>query len=213
MAASAMPVLPDEGSTMVWPGANRASFSAASIIDRAIRSFTEPNGFWLSSLARMRTRGLGLSALTSTSGVFPIMSSTFMKTGTRGLLKSRLRQSGTLPRQTADLLLPDLSLDDPVAAQDRCFVTQAHDDVVPARVGRLGHVGGAGVGLGVGVAVHHADDLQATRLGIAIGPQVLLRIDRVHPARSGHVPARVEHGGLGRHRIAAEQAARLERQA
>src|SRR4051812_10536356 len=182
MAASAMPVFPDDGSRMVWPGASRPSFSAASIIDRAIRSFTDPNGFWLSSLARMRTRGLGLSALTSTSGVFPIMSSTFMKMGTRGLLESRLRQSGMLPRQAADALLPDLPLDDAVAAQDRCFVTQAHDDVVPARVGRLGHVRGARVGLGVGVAMHHADDLQAAGLGVAIGPQVLLRIDRVHPA-------------------------------
>ena len=40
-----------------------------------MRSFTEPNGFWLSILARMRTRGFGLSGLTSTSGVLPIMSS------------------------------------------------------------------------------------------------------------------------------------------
>ena len=100
-----MPVLPDDGSRMVWPGASRPSFSAASIIDRAMRSFTEPNGFWLSSLARMRTRGLGLSALTSTSGVFPIMSSTFSKTGTRASSKSRLRQSGMLPREAADRLL------------------------------------------------------------------------------------------------------------
>ena len=40
-----------------------------------MRSFTEPAGFWPSILARMRTRGFGLSALTSTSGVLPIMSS------------------------------------------------------------------------------------------------------------------------------------------
>src|SRR3954453_9600090 len=210
MAASAMPVLPDDGSRMVWPGASRPSFSAASIIDRAIRSFTDPNGFWLSSLARMRARGLGLSALTSTSGVFPIMSSTFMKTGNPGLLKSRLRQSGMLPRQKADGLLPDLAVDDAVAAQDRCLVTQAHDHVVPVGVGGLGHVGGAGIGLGVGVAVHHADDLQAAGLGVAIGPEVLLRIDRVHPARSGHVLARVEHGALGPRRIPGELPAGLE---
>ncbi len=41
-----------------------------------MRSFTEPNGFWLSSLARMRTSGLGDSAETSTRGVLPINSST-----------------------------------------------------------------------------------------------------------------------------------------
>ena len=41
-----------------------------------MRSLTEPKGFWLSILARIRTRGFGLSALTSTSGVLPIMSST-----------------------------------------------------------------------------------------------------------------------------------------
>src|SRR5215212_1096615 len=76
MAASAMPVLPDDGSRMVWPGASRPSFSARSIMARAMRSFTEPNGFWLSSLARMRTSALGESRLTSTSGVLPMRSST-----------------------------------------------------------------------------------------------------------------------------------------
>src|ERR1700750_599141 len=127
MAARAMPVLPDEGSRIVCPGASRPSFSAASIIDRAIRSFTDPNGFWLSSLARMRTRRFGLSALTSTSGVFPIMSSTFTKTGTRASSKSRLRQSGMLPREAANRLLADLAVDDPVAAQDGRLVAQADD--------------------------------------------------------------------------------------
>src|SRR4051812_10151771 len=134
MAASAMPVLPDDGSRMVWPGARRPSFSAASIMERAIRSFTEPNGFWLSSLARMRTCGFGLSALTSTSGVFPIMSSTFAKTGTRASSKSRLRQSGILPREAADGFLFDGAVDDAVAAQDRRLVAQADDHVVPARI-------------------------------------------------------------------------------
>src|SRR4029077_19897017 len=75
MPESAMPVLPDDGSRMRCPGLSDPSFSAASIIARAMRSFTEPNGFWLSILARFRTRGFGLSALTSTSGVLPIMSS------------------------------------------------------------------------------------------------------------------------------------------
>ncbi len=42
----------------------------------AMRSFTDPNGFWPSSLARMRTSGFGDSTLTSTSGVWPMRSST-----------------------------------------------------------------------------------------------------------------------------------------
>src|SRR4051812_28957010 len=74
--ARPIPVLPDEGSRMVWPGCRVPSASAASTIDTAMRSFTEPVGFWPSSLARMRTPGLGLSSETSTSGVLPTRSST-----------------------------------------------------------------------------------------------------------------------------------------
>src|SRR5688572_24907748 len=70
----AMPVLPDDDSMIVAPGRSRPSFSASSIIDLAARSFTEPPGFWPSSLARIRTFGLGLSSLTSSSGVFPMRS-------------------------------------------------------------------------------------------------------------------------------------------
>jgi hypothetical protein len=40
-----MPVLPEDGSMRVWPGVRIPSFSACSIIDRAIRSFTDPPGF------------------------------------------------------------------------------------------------------------------------------------------------------------------------
>ena len=58
------------------PGSSRPSFSAASIIDLAMRSFTEPNGFCISSLARMRTLGFGERLETSTIGVLPIRSST-----------------------------------------------------------------------------------------------------------------------------------------
>ncbi len=60
----------------VCPGLRMPSFSASSIMARAIRSFTEPPGFWPSSLIRMRTSGFGLSWLMSTSGVLPISSST-----------------------------------------------------------------------------------------------------------------------------------------
>src|SRR5919106_466673 len=78
--AKPIPVLPDDDSMMTWPGFSVPSFSASSTIDRAMRSFTEPPGFWPSSLARMRTDGFGLRALTSTSGVLPISSSTLPRT-------------------------------------------------------------------------------------------------------------------------------------
>ena len=74
--ASPIPVLPDEGSMRVAPGLSVPSFSASSIMARAIRSFTEPPGFCPSSLMRMRTSGLGLSDEMSTSGVLPMRSRT-----------------------------------------------------------------------------------------------------------------------------------------
>ena len=69
-------MLPDDGSRIVWPGGRWPDFSASSIMVLAMRSLTDPNGFWLSSLARMRTFGFGDSTDTSTSGVLPISSST-----------------------------------------------------------------------------------------------------------------------------------------
>src|SRR4051794_31632484 len=74
--ARAIPVLPDDDSTSVAPGVSRPSFSASSTMALAARSFTDPPGFWPSSLAQMRTLGLGESADTSTSGVLPIRSRT-----------------------------------------------------------------------------------------------------------------------------------------
>ena len=46
-----MPVLPEVGSRMVSPGLSSPRSSAASIMALAMRSFTEPVGFWPSSLA------------------------------------------------------------------------------------------------------------------------------------------------------------------
>ena len=40
-----MPVLPEEGSRMVEPGRSVPSATAASIIERATRSLTDPPGF------------------------------------------------------------------------------------------------------------------------------------------------------------------------
>jgi hypothetical protein len=48
---SEMPVLPEVGSRIVWPGVIAPSASATSIIDFATRSLTEPVGFCPSSLA------------------------------------------------------------------------------------------------------------------------------------------------------------------
>src|SRR5438445_9448730 len=80
--ARPMPVLPDEGSRTVWPGRRLPSASAASTMARAMRSLTDPVGFSPSSLARMRTPGLGLSVESSTSGVSPIRSRTDRRTVT-----------------------------------------------------------------------------------------------------------------------------------
>ena len=49
--ASAIPVFPDDGSIKVDPGLSNPCFSACNTIDLAIRSLTDPAGFWFSSLA------------------------------------------------------------------------------------------------------------------------------------------------------------------
>ena len=55
MKASAMPVLPDVGSTsVVLPGVIKPLRSASSIMPRPIRSFTLRHGSWVSSLTAMR---------------------------------------------------------------------------------------------------------------------------------------------------------------
>src|SRR3954451_6293866 len=103
--AMAMPVLPDDDSMIVQPGVTTPSFSASSIMVLAARSFTEPPGFWPSSLARMRTFGLGLSSLTSRSGVLPIRSRTLAKEATCGRLPSRLDGAAGHGRQDGDLVV------------------------------------------------------------------------------------------------------------
>ena len=74
--ARAIPVFPDDGSMMVRPGVRVPSASASETMARAIRSLTEPAGFWPSNLASKRTEGFGLSTLTSTIGVSPMRSRT-----------------------------------------------------------------------------------------------------------------------------------------
>ena len=67
-----MPVLPEVGSRIVWPGAIAPFSSASSISARATRSLTEPVGLRDSSFAQMRTPGFGDRRCSSTSGVLPI---------------------------------------------------------------------------------------------------------------------------------------------
>src|SRR5688572_13745264 len=117
-----MPVFPDEDSITVVPGSSRPSFSACSIMYLAARSFTDPPGFWPSSLARMRTLGFGLSADTSTSGVLPMRSRIESYTGTGAML----------PRVENNRLLGDRAVEDRVGPQHRLRIAQRDDHVVPA---------------------------------------------------------------------------------
>jgi hypothetical protein len=74
--AKPIPVLPELGSRMVSPGRSRPASSASSIIDLAMRSFTEPPGFIPSSFTKRRTAGFGESSCAATNGVLPIRSRT-----------------------------------------------------------------------------------------------------------------------------------------
>src|SRR3954468_23703704 len=67
-----MPVLPEVGSRIVWPGPIAPRSSASSMSARATRSLTDPVGLKDSILAQRRTPGLGLRRRSSTSGVLPI---------------------------------------------------------------------------------------------------------------------------------------------
>src|SRR6266699_2545577 len=70
------PVLPEVGSTIVPPGFSLPSRSAASIIGRPMRSFTEPPGFRYSSFARICAPPGGESLSSRTIGVAPTSSRT-----------------------------------------------------------------------------------------------------------------------------------------
>src|SRR3954467_13387466 len=83
-----MPVLPEVGSRIVWPGRIRPFSSASSIMLRATRSLTEPVGLNDSILAQMRTPGLGESGGSSTSGVLPMAWTRSVKGPPQGRLAS-----------------------------------------------------------------------------------------------------------------------------
>src|SRR5918993_1249261 len=67
--ASAMPVLPEDGSMIVRPSVSVPSASASWIMFQAMRSLMDPPGFCPSSLATIRTSPFGLSWLPPTFGV------------------------------------------------------------------------------------------------------------------------------------------------
>src|SRR6185295_16196834 len=71
--ASAIPVLPEVESRIVFPGVSRPEARPSSIILSAGRSLTEPPGLKPSSLPSRRTPGATPSRIvrSSTSGVFP----------------------------------------------------------------------------------------------------------------------------------------------
>src|SRR5262245_8957138 len=66
-----MPVLPAVPSTTVPPGFSVPAFSAASMMPRAARSFTDPPGFMNSALPRISQPVSALSLLRRISGVLP----------------------------------------------------------------------------------------------------------------------------------------------
>jgi len=122
-----------------------------------------------------------------------------------------------------DVDFGDLTLADAEGPHLGVLPLEGDDQVVPIGVRGRGHVGGAGVRLGVGVAVHHAPDLESLVLGGALGSQMVAWVDGVHagglihvatrkephdlvgPRRTGHQPAGFQrvlaHGQLG-HRFA-----------
>jgi len=70
--ARLIPVLPLDGSRITCPGCSAPEVSASKTMARAIRSLTDPVGFWPSSLAKSRTRACGASLWSSTIGVPPM---------------------------------------------------------------------------------------------------------------------------------------------
>jgi hypothetical protein len=73
------PVLPLVGSTIVPPGFSHPLRSASSIIRIPMRSFTEPPGLSISSLAATGVRTPSVTRLSRTRGVCPSASMTFSR--------------------------------------------------------------------------------------------------------------------------------------
>lgn len=112
----------------------------------------------------------------------------------RGLLTETV---GILVPRQRNRLLGDGSIHDPVRTQGRQSGPERHDHVVPGRVRGLLDIGWRRERLGVGMRVHHAEDLETGILGIHVGTQMGLGIDGVDPTRCRHIDARVEPGDRG----------------
>jgi len=87
----------------------------------------------------------------------------------------------------SDYFLTDLVLHNAETTSSRGWVFQGHYDVMPARVGGLGYIGGAWVGLRVGMAVGDADHIEAFSLGSELDLEMLLGVERIQLRTLGDV--------------------------
>src|SRR5450759_1524838 len=74
---------------------------------------------------------------------------------------------GSLGVREDDLALPYRAVPDPVGAQHRLGVFEAHEDVDPGRRERLTDVGVGRVGVAVRVGMPDSDEILVSRLGVA----------------------------------------------
>ena len=82
---------------------------------------------------------------------------------------------------------------------------------MPGRVGRLGDVGRAGVGLGVSVTVHHAVDLPTAIVNVHLGLEMVRGMNRVQLGGLGRVATRIKPGGVIAAGNPGDQPARFQR--
>jgi len=105
----------------------------------------------------------------------------------------------------------DRTLPDSEGPHLRGLALQRDDQVVPVGVRGRGHVGGAGVGLGVGMTVHDPPDLEPLVLGRALGTQMVAWVDGVDAGRLIHVATGEEPHDLVRARRAGHQPTGFQR--
>ena len=70
----------------------------------------------------------------------------------------------------------DFAGHDAIVAQLRRVVFQADDRIIPQRVRRLGHICGARIRLGVGVAVHDTEHCETAIIGRLLDSHVVLGV-------------------------------------
>src|SRR5450631_975448 len=91
-----------------------------------------------------------------------------------------------------DLALPNCAVPDPVRAQHRVRVLEAHEDVDPERLERLTDIGIGRVGVTVRVGMPDPDEVLVSRLGVTHGAEELTRVDGVGASRRIRVRARID---------------------